>query len=230
MRATGWNEAGRESTASPLGRFLIFDGASGADLSGLNARAEEYDRGDTIWRGEKEIVAVAQGRACVYSSNREGTDSVLKVLYVGDLFGLAALYGSAPVDATVRGAERHTQVFHIPQIAFRNLLAARPNIAAGVIAALGRDYLALCDRYEDALVCVRRVRVAHEVARDASRHGRGWVDATQEELAARVGSRAPEIARDIKRLREEGLVVSTPYSPGIYVPDTTSLLRYGKET
>jgi CRP-like cAMP-binding protein len=87
----------------------------------------------------------------------------------------------------------------------------------------------LCDRLEDLALRPVRARLAHELAHLASENHTGWVSATHDELAARIGSKQVEVTRGLRALRDEQLIASEPHCRGITVLDPAELASYNRQ-
>jgi CRP-like cAMP-binding protein len=156
------------------------------------------------------VVIVLSGRVKVFSTARDGTESVLAIRGPGALLGDLSAIDGAPRSASVTALEP-VELLSVGAERFSAFLRARPRLMWLLVRML-TSRLRDADRKRIEFgVHDTLGRVAHRLVELAERHGepgpdgiRITVPLTQDELASWVGASREATAKALRSLRERG--------------------------
>lgn len=151
----------------------------------------------------RDILVLLHGRVRLWRLTRSGHELVLRVCEPGEVLGqMSAIEGGRhSIGATAAGRAR---LLRVPAARFRELVAARPELAmrlASVLAGRVRDL-------SDQLEAMKFETIGQRVVRWLETHGAGRRElrTTHQDLAAQVGSNRENVSRVLGLLRDQGLL------------------------
>jgi CRP-like cAMP-binding protein len=198
----------------------------------LDAQCRTYGRNQLICRPDDEMSAlfiIGRGTARAYRLSPKGQEITIDTLVPGSVFGMRFAGAEARSSNFVESTSDETVVHRIPFNRMVEIMNDHPSVAVSVLR-LAYDCLEDArDRLADLALYDVKTRLAHTLARLASRASTSTVHATHRELAWMVGTRPEEVTKALRHLRDAGLVSYQPRHSGITVPNTPLLAAYGEE-
>jgi CRP/FNR family cyclic AMP-dependent transcriptional regulator len=188
-----------------------FGGLDAAALHKLARPAvrQEFGAGQIIFsEGEPcaGLLVVQEGWLKTVKISPSGREQVICVAGPGELCNEIAVFGSVPNPATAIALEPAI-VWSIPRDSVLRLLEEVPAVARMVSRGLARRVLHMLTMVEDLslrTVEARLARLLLERASDGTLHRHRW--ATQEAMAARLGTVPDVLNRELKKLADRGLI------------------------
>jgi len=185
----------------------------------------------TPWHRGESIFLLLSGRMRLYRV-RQAREITLFVIYTGQLFGEASLAG-LPKGCYAQSLEP-ARVALLNRNTLRKLIADKPQIGV-VLAELMAERLRVYEgRLEEISLLEAPLRLARLIVRmieaeGVAEEGEYVIPAhyTHQFLATMIGCERPALTRALGRLRAEGLVRFSHRR--IYVPDISSLKKYGED-
>jgi CRP-like cAMP-binding protein len=197
------------------------------------AQHRTYARNQLICKPDDELSAlfvIGHGTARAYRLSPKGQEITIDTMVAGSVFGMRLTRDEVRSNNFVESTSDETMVYRIPLDRVLEIISADPSVAVSVLR-LAYDCLDDAqDRLADLALCDVKTRLAHTLARLASRGSTETVHATHRELAWMVGTRPEEVTKALRHLREAGLVEYEPRRSGITVPNTLVLAAYGDES
>jgi CRP/FNR family transcriptional regulator len=231
-RNSGPNKA-KQGTTSEVRQIDTFhhvpEAALGAALA--SARRCVYQMQqlmDLEGRCDRHVLVVVAGRVRMFRTAK-GSELTLLTLRVGDIVGLSPWWGALARGSTFEATEQHTVVYFLERKRFAQLLQAEPQMGIAAATVLERLLGELGEVAEDLGLFGVRARLAHCIARNAPTDRDERLKLTHEQLAWHIGSQQERVTRELRTLREEELISSTPRRPGIEVLEVERLADYDKE-
>jgi CRP-like cAMP-binding protein len=174
-----------------------------------NAIARKYDPGQlVILEGEEStgLYIMQDGWGKVIKIAVDGREQILQFLGPGDTFNAVGVFTEAVNPATVVALEESI-IWLIRRAVMLELLEKYPKLARQIIADLSRRIQHLIGLVDDLSLRklearMARVLLEHSKGELIERHS--W--ATQNEMAARLGTVPDVINRTLRKLVEEGLI------------------------
>lgn len=169
----------------------------------------EYDAGQlVILEGEpaKGLYIIQDGWLKVSKIAFSGREQTLQFLGPGDPFNIISVLAGEPNPATVTALEP-SMVWVVHRDAILRVLNANPSLSTRVIQDLAGRILHLISLVEDLSLRTVEARLARLLLDQSSKERvqrRKW--ATQEEMAARLGTVSDVVSRVLRKLAEEGLI------------------------
>jgi CRP-like cAMP-binding protein len=173
------------------------------------------------------LLVVSEGTVRLFRSSAEGREVTLDIFGPGEAFGLSTYGPVVHRESELRAGSSGAVVCDIARSRLQAFFESHPCVAMRAVDLLGRRMALLCDRMEDIALYRVRSRVAHELARQVALRRTNVISLTRDELAALVGASPSDVSRAISAFRQEHLIASTPYRPGIRVLDVTALATSG---
>ncbi len=150
-----------------------------------------------------EILVLLHGRVRLWRLTRSGHELVLRVCEPGEVLGqMSAIEaGRHSIGAT---AASRSRLLRLPAARFRELVAARPELALRLASVLAGRVRALSDQLE----AMKFETIGQRVVRWIQTHGAGLreIRTTHQDLAAQVGSNRENVSRVLGLLRDRGLL------------------------
>lgn len=214
----------------------LFSRVSEAGLARIAARVVVRDvprRRLLFRRGApcEGLWVVVRGRVRVYRANREGREQILHDQGPGQPLAEVPLFDGGPYPANAR-AEEDSELLFLPREEFIALYRGEPEIADAVIAELGR-------RLRKAVRTIERIslrdvtsRVGLALLERAAAEGAGRAQPftlreSQSRLAEELATTRESVARAMRTLRGEGLIVQDRRRVRIPDPDALEARCFG---
>jgi CRP-like cAMP-binding protein len=198
----------------------------------VSAQCRTYGRNQLICKPDDEMSAlfiIGRGTARAYRLSPKGQEITIDTLVPGGVFGMRFANGAAKSNNLVESTSDETVVYKIPFDRVVEIMNDHPSVAVSVLR-LAYDCLEDArDRLADLALYDVKTRLAHTLARLATRGSARTVHATHRELAGMVGTRPEEVTKALRHLRDAGLVAYQPRHSGITVPNPPALAAYGEE-
>ncbi|MFP5349212.1 MAG: Crp/Fnr family transcriptional regulator [Gammaproteobacteria bacterium] len=196
-----------------LDKVPLFAGLPRADLDRLAALATTRTfprRSHIVREGERSdaLYVVLYGRLKCYVSDNAGDEVILGMIRAGDCFGEMALIDDTPRSASVMTLDA-TRLAIIAKDAFKQCLAARPEMALNLLKALNRRVRLLTGNVKSFALLDIAGRLARTLTELAVPHGDGFIveqRVTHQELANMVGSSREMVTRALKDLVRHGYI------------------------
>ena len=199
----------------------------------LGATCRAYGRNQLICKPDDELTAlhiVGSGSARSYRLSPRGQEITIDSLGAGSVFGMRLTGSEFRSNNFVESTSDDTVVYRIPFDRVVEIIKSDPSIAVSVLR-LAYDCLDDAhDRLADLALYDVKTRLAHTLARLATRNSAGTVQATHRELAWMVGTRPEEVTKALRHLRDAGLVQYEPRQTGITVTNRPALAAYGDDS
>lgn len=207
----------------------IFAELSAAVLARLAARCvpRTVGEGFTLFRTGDRCAGtyfVLEGRVRIYRTSPDGREQTLAVEGAGRPVAELPMFdgGSYPASAVTTAPSR---LVYLPRAEFEHAFRTDPEVAAAVVAALGRRLRHLVQLVETVAFRDVAARLAMILADHADRHGTltgtGVVlqlERTQDELAAEIGTARESVSRALKQLQQKGLLLERKGMRLVLVP------------
>lgn len=203
--------------AAVLRDVPIFDGLGDTALERLAARCvpRAVGGGFTLFRaGERcaGLYMVLEGRVRIYRTSPEGREQTIAVEGPGRPVAELPLFDDGPYPASAVTMTPSRLVF-LPRGDFEHAFRTDPDVAAGVVRALGARLRHMVQLVETLAFRDVAARLAMLLADHAERTGHVAGDGivldlerTQEELAAEIGTARESVSRAMKQLKAHGLI------------------------
>lgn len=191
----------------------LFSGLRKQELATLDrhAVAKTFPAHTIILReGEKpdSLYVILYGKVKIYVSDKDGNEVIVNMQGRGDFFGEMALLDEAPRSASVMTKEP-TRLSIITKAAFRECLAAHPDIAYNLIRTLTQRVRQLTENVRNLALLDVYGRVARTLLHLAVPCGdRLLVEQklTHQEIANMVGASREMVSRILKDLANKGFI------------------------
>lgn len=190
--------------------FPFFAGLDEATYNELLAQGQtrHYAKDETLFLdGEpgKGLFLVQSGVVKIYKLSESGREQILAVQRPGDSVAELPLFDHGPYPASAAAMEA-ADVLFIPQGAFHELLANRPQLAQAVIVALAQRLRQLVTLIEDLSLRQVRQRLARLLHEEAAGRASFHLTFTNDELAARLGTVRDVVSRTLSALQADGVI------------------------
>lgn len=161
-----------------------------------------------VMEGEKNggLYVVESGWLKVSKMSMSGREQVLNFLGPGDVFNAIAVFTDHPNQASVIALE-DSVVWWIDQNTITELIQTYPDLAKQVIADLASRILHLVSLVEDLSLRTiesRLARILVQTMEDSQITRQKW--ATQNEMAARLGTVPDVLNRALRKFVDEGII------------------------
>ena len=203
----------KESYPKVLQQFALFAGVSERVLADLGKVAfrKKVEKGvHLFFRGDpvEYFYLLLKGEVTIMLTSLDGRELILNVMHPGDYFGELGVLTGQPRSADAI-ARKTAELIAIPRQAFLTALESEPRLARKLLEAtayrLGRtsesqNSLAFMDAQ------ARLARVLLEL--DSLNEERGYITASQEELAQRSGLIRQTVAKALGKWRRKGWLLT----------------------
>ncbi len=200
-----------------LKHVSLFQHLSNEDLERLagSFRQRRLAKGEALFRkGAKgdALYIIKKGRIKISVSSHTGDEAVLVIFSAADFFGEMALLDGEPRSADALALEP-TELLLLSRPDFISFLSSNKDAMLGVLVALSQRLRRTDDLLEDTCFLQVSERFAKRLVELALTHGRRDGDKihidlalTQKDMASMVGATRESINKELRVLREKGLV------------------------
>jgi CRP-like cAMP-binding protein len=208
---------GSRRTSAGVAEFLTsvapFSKAGKAGMAALGRSGWflNFDRGEIVYFGEdpaEAVYVVRTGRIALMLNSPDGRVMVLQQFRSRELFGASCVLTRTPRTATAMAREP-SEVLVIPGSPFLAALKSEPALAQGVLELLaGRVQLGIIREQALAFFNAQARLARHLLELDAQEQHRGYITASQEELAYSTGLIRQTVAKALGVWRRDGWLLT----------------------
>lgn len=167
-------------------------------------------RGETVFfQGDPAtgFYTLLSGSIRIYKASPEGKEYTLHVIRPGQMFAEAAIFGGAVFPANCMALEDSTIAF-FPKDKFIKLISESPQISLKMISALSRFVREFNQQIEDLSLKEVSSRLAAYLLRKSEESGKKSVilQRSKSELANSLGTISETLSRNLKKMRELGII------------------------
>ncbi len=203
--------------AQTLAKVPIFSGLTENELAFLSQRAGvRHCSPDELVFSEGEpcsgLYVVESGHVRIFKSSASGREQVLSIEGPGSSVAELPVFDGGKYPASAVAIEESTLLF-VSKQDFQALCVAHPQVALKVLRVVGTRLRRLVGIIEELSFTTVRHRLASLLLRLAQKDGRHTdagievtLPASQQELAAQVGTVRELISRNLSRLQAEGVL------------------------
>ncbi|MBC8199574.1 MAG: Crp/Fnr family transcriptional regulator [Desulfobacterales bacterium] len=196
----------------------IFKTLSDSDLNDLvgSLRLKPLKQGQALfWKGDEgtALYIVKKGTIKIVLPSRVGDEIIVTMFSKGDFFGEMALLDGEPRSADAVAIEP-SEVFILSRANFLSFLQSNVNAIESILSLLSKRLRRTDDMLEDTCFLNISARLAKKLTELAESHGRKKgsevlidLSLTQKELGDMVGATRESINKELKSLREQGLII-----------------------
>jgi CRP/FNR family transcriptional regulator len=218
--------------AETLSRVAIFSGLTEAELKFLAQRAvpRRYTTGELVFsEGEpcSGLYVVESGHIRIFKSSASGREQVLSVDGPGSSVAELPVFDGGNYPASVAAVEDATLLF-VSKQDFQSLCLTHPQVALKVLRVVGARLRRLVGIIEELSFTTVRHRLASFLLRLAQKEGERTgggaevtLPASNQELAAQIGTVRELVSRNLSRFQSEGLIQIE--GRNVIIPDLKAL-------
>jgi len=205
-------------------RFLrqvpLFHTLRQKDIESLSATIgkQSIKKGDVLFRKGSEgtvLYIIRRGRIKIVLPSRDGGEVILAIFSETDFFGEMALLDGIPRSADAIALE-DSNLLVLNRSGFLSFLMENKNAMQSVLASLSMRLRKTDDHLEDTCflnISARFAKKLIELADTYSNEGERMplidIDLTQSDLASMIGATRESVNKEIRLLREKGLITTT---------------------
>ncbi|MBT8374881.1 MAG: Crp/Fnr family transcriptional regulator [Deltaproteobacteria bacterium] len=225
------------SISSPqklLNKIPLFNSLSDSDLENLSesVRLQSLKKGQTLFRKGDEgssLYIIKQGTIKIVLPSRLGDEVIVTMFSAGDFFGEMALFDGKPRSADALAMEP-SQIYVLNRNDFLIFLQSNINAMKSILSQLTNRLRNTDDFLESTCFLSVSARLAKKLLELADSYGQNdgdkvYIDLslTQKEIGDMIGSTRESINKELKILRDKGLI--TMQENKIQIVDITRLKR-----
>jgi len=225
------------SVSSPqrlLNKIPLFNSLSDSDLKTLSesVRLRSLKKGQTLFQKGDEgssLYIIKEGTIKIVLPSRLGDEVIVTIFSDGDFFGEMALFDGEPRSADALAMES-SKIYMLSRNDFLLFLQSNINAMKSILSQLTKRLRNTDDLLEGTCFLSVSARLAKKLLDLAESYGqkdgdRVYIDLnlTQKELGDMIGSTRESINKELKILRDKGLI--TKQENKIQIIDITRLKR-----
>ncbi len=225
------------SVSSPqklLNKIPLFNSLSDSDLESLSesVRLQSLKKGQTLFRKGDEgssLFIIQQGTIKIVLPSRLGDEVIVTMFSGGDFFGEMALFDGKPRSADALAMEP-SKIYVLSRNDFLLFLQSNINAMKSILSQLTNRLRNTDDFLESTCFLSVSARLAKKLLDLAESYGQNdgdgvYIDLnlTQKEIGDMIGSTRESINKELKILRDKGLI--TMQENKIHIVDMTRLKR-----
>ncbi|MBW1821008.1 MAG: Crp/Fnr family transcriptional regulator [Deltaproteobacteria bacterium] len=200
-----------------LNKIPLFNSLSDSDLESLSecVRLQSLKKGQTLFRKGDEgssLYIIKQGTIKIVLPSRLGDEVIVTIFSEGDFFGEMALFDGKPRSADALAMES-TKIYILSRKDFLLFLHSNINAMESILSQLTKRLRDTDDFLEGTCFLNVSARLAKKLLDLAGSYGRQDADSvyidldlTQKELGDMIGSTRESINKELKILRDKGLI------------------------
>lgn len=183
----------------------------------------EGDRADGFY-------ILLEGRMRVYKAGTDGREQTLHLIDTGQTFGEAAVFGGIRFPANSAAITKAT-VAYLPFTAFREIVAASPDISLKMIGAMAGFLREFTQIIENLSLKEVSARLAGYLLEQQRQTGRVTIRLIQSkaELARHLGTVSETLSRNLRKLKELQVIAVTGKEITILDADKLSEIASGEK-
>jgi CRP-like cAMP-binding protein len=225
------------SISSPqklLNKIPLFNSLSDSDLENLSesVRLQSLKKGQTLFRKGDEgssLYIIKEGTVKIVLPSRLGDEVIVTMFSEGDFFGEMALFDGKPRSADALAMEP-SKIYVLSRNDFLLFLQSNINAMKSILSQLTNRLRNTDDFLESTCFLSVSARLAKKLLDLAESYGQNdgdgvYIDLnlTQKEIGDMIGSTRESINKELKILRDKGLI--TMQENKIQIVDVTRLKR-----
>jgi CRP-like cAMP-binding protein len=150
---------------------------------------------------------LVSGLIRVYKASPDGKEYTLHIIYPGQMFAEAAIFGSETFPAHCMSLEESIVAF-FPKKSFTALLSKSPQISLKMISGLSRFVREFNQQIEDLSLKEVSARLAAYLIKKAVASGGNKIilDRSKSELASSLGTISETLSRNFRKMKELGII------------------------
>jgi CRP-like cAMP-binding protein len=199
--------------------IALFASMDDEDLSNIQTslRETKIKQGDSLFRKGDEgtsLYIVKSGTVKIVLPSAEGDEIIVTIFSKGDYFGEMSLVDEEPRSADAIAMEE-TELYVLKRSDFLSFLQSNVEAIKSVLSVLSKRLRRTDELLEDTCFLNISARLAKKLTELAEQHGKVdgktvYVDLvlTQKELGDTIGATRESINKELKTLREKGLVTT----------------------
>ena len=207
----------KSNPAAILSKVQIFSGLSESELSFLAQHSvpRRYSAGEMVFtEGEPctGMYVVEGGHVRIFKSSANGREQVLSIDGPGSSVAELPVFDGGNYPASVAAIDDATLLF-VSKQDFQSLCLAHPQVALKVLRVVGARLRRLVGIIEELSFTTVRHRLASLLVRLAQKEGKSTgerievtLPASNQELAAQIGTVRELVSRNLSRLQSQGLI------------------------
>jgi CRP-like cAMP-binding protein len=200
-----------------LNKIPLFNSLSDSDLESLSecVRLQSLKKGQTLFRKGDEgssLYIIKQGTIKIVLPSRLGDEVIVTIFSEGEFFGEMALFDGKPRSADALAMES-TKIYILSRKDFLLFLHSNINAMESILSQLTKRLRDTDDFLEGTCFLNVSARLAKKLLDLAGSYGRQDADSvyidldlTQKELGDMIGSTRESINKELKILRDKGLI------------------------
>jgi CRP/FNR family transcriptional regulator len=210
MKGSGRVSAG---IAEFLAGVALFSRVGKSRMAALRGASwfQKFDQGEIVYFGEdpaEAVYVVKTGRIALMLNSPDGRVMVLQQFRPRELFGASCVLTRTPRTATAMARDA-SEVLVIPGARFLEALRSEPPLAQGVLELLAsRVQLGIVREQALAFFNAQARLARHLLELDAQESRRGYITASQEELAYSTGLIRQTVAKALGVWRRDGWLLT----------------------
>jgi CRP-like cAMP-binding protein len=207
----------KNNAASILSKVQIFSGLNESELGFLaqHAVSRNYSPGEIVFSEGQSctgMYVVESGHVRIFKSSINGREQVLSIDGPGSSVAELPVFDGGNYPASVASVDDATLLF-VSKQDFQSLCLAHPQVALKVLRVVGARLRRLVGIIEELSFTTVRHRLASLLVRLAQREGKQvgtrievTLPASNQELAAQIGTVRELVSRNLSRLQSRGLI------------------------
>ena len=210
MKGSGRSSAGIDEFLSGVS---LFSHASKSGIAALRAASwfQKFDQGEIVYfeaDSPEAVYVVKTGRIALMLNSPDGRVMVLQQFRPRELFGASGVLTRKPRTATAM-ARDSSEVLVIPGAQFLTALKSEPALAQSLLELLaGRVQLGMVREQALAFFNAQGRLARHLLELEAQEGHRGYITASQEELAYSTGLIRQTVAKALGVWRRDGWLLT----------------------
>ena len=172
------------------------------------------------------LYVVLSGAVKVAKTDSRGRELTLSLQGPGTSVGELPLFDGGNYPYSAEAAQAGTEVWFVPREIFRSLMHSHPEIADRALLALGRQLRQMVQIAEAQSLYTVQSRLAAYLLETANGETKFRLDATNDDIAGRLGTVREVVSRTLRTLKESKVIGLQ--GRWVTISDSTELRRIAK--
>lgn len=172
------------------------------------------------------LYVVLSGAVKVAKTDSRGRELTLSLQGLGTSVGELPLFDGGNYPYSAEAAQPGTEVWFVPREIFRSLMHSHPEIADRALLALGRQLRQMVQIAEAQSLYTVQSRLAAYLLETANGETKFRLDATNDDIAGRLGTVREVVSRTLRTLKESKVIGLQ--GRWVTISDSTELRRIAK--
>ncbi len=195
-----------------LGRSYLCAELNGSELNSIAeiVSIRKVAKGEMVFfQGDPAtgFYTMLSGSIRIYKASPDGKEYTLHIIRPGQMFAEAAIFGSEVFPANCTALENSIIAF-FPKDRFIRLISESPQISLKMISALSGFVRDFNQQIEDLSLKEVSSRIAAYLLRKSEKSGKKTIilERSKSELANSLGTISETLSRNLKKMRESGII------------------------